>query len=100
MQHPVPFFSGLLARCAVDDDQRGRRAFFNAATRLCRIPASEAAAERLFSVLLWLFDKTRASSHFDLVRAELIIRMWGIYHVYTEPRQMGRIWPGFPGWEV
>jgi hypothetical protein len=92
-QHPVPFFSGQLARCSLGDEQQGRRAFFNAAARLCRMPASEAAAERLFSVLSWLFDKTRASSRFELVRAELITRMWRIYHMSA-----GQVWPGFPGW--
>jgi hypothetical protein len=49
---------------------------------LTQMPASEAAAERLFSVFDCVFKKNRMAAHLDLLNATLTIRprMWQIYH--------------------
>jgi hypothetical protein len=44
------------------------------------MPASEAAAERLFSVFDWVFKKNRMRAQTNLLDATLMIRMWQIYH--------------------
>jgi hypothetical protein len=54
--------------------------FASAAEVLTLLPASEAAAERLFSLFLCLFQERRLRSDVDLVEAEMIIRMWLVYH--------------------
>jgi hypothetical protein len=47
---------------------------------LTQLPASEAAAERLFSVFVALFNDRRLRANRDIVEAEMIIRMWQIYY--------------------
>ena len=54
------------------------------ATVITQLPASEAAAERLFSIFQCLFDSRRLSSGIDLIEADMIIRMWQVYH----PREL------------
>jgi hypothetical protein len=46
---------------------------------MTQLPASE-AAERLFSIFEWLFDSRRLSANLDLIEAEMIIKMWQVYH--------------------
>jgi hypothetical protein len=46
---------------------------------LTQLPASEAAAERLFSVFVALFNDRRLRANRDIVEAEILIRMWQIY---------------------
>jgi hypothetical protein len=53
--------------------------FASVAEVLTQLPASEAAAERLFSIFVALFDDRRLRANIDLVEAEMIIRMWPIY---------------------
>jgi hypothetical protein len=54
--------------------------FASVAELLTQLPASEAAAERLFSIFVCLFNERRLWSDVDLVEAEMIIRMWMVYH--------------------
>jgi hypothetical protein len=54
--------------------------FVRIASLLTQMPASEAAAERLFSVFDCVFKKNRMSSHIELLDATLMIREWQIYH--------------------
>jgi hypothetical protein len=60
----------------------GSAQFVFAATSeiLTQLPASEAAAERLFSVFEYLFNKQRMSAGTDLIHAEMMIRMLQLYH--------------------
>jgi hypothetical protein len=51
---------------------------------ITQMPASEAAAERLFSVLQYAFKRNRASALLDILDATLAIRMWQIYHAPDE----------------
>ena len=53
--------------------------FASVAEVLTQLPATEAAAERLFSIFVWLFNERRLRSDIDLVEAEMIIRMWQVY---------------------
>ena len=54
--------------------------FASVAEVLTQLPASEAAAERLFSVFVALFNDRRLRANRDIVEAEMIIRMWQIYY--------------------
>ena len=47
---------------------------------LTQLPASEAAAERLFSIFVCLCNDRRLAAEIDLIEAEMIIRMWMVYH--------------------
>jgi hypothetical protein len=49
--------------------------FASVAESLTHLPASEAAAERLFSIFVCLCNERRLQSDVDLVEAEMIIRM-------------------------
>jgi hypothetical protein len=46
---------------------------------LTQVPATEAAAERLISVFECLFRKNRMAAQIELIRSEMLIRMWQIY---------------------
>jgi hypothetical protein len=49
-----------------------------------QMPASEAGAERLFSLLQYAFKKNRGNALRDILDATLAIRMWQIYHAPDE----------------
>ena len=51
----------------------------HAALVLLSVPCHEAAAERLFSTLEWLFDPRRRRASPGLLRNEMIVRMWQVY---------------------
>jgi hypothetical protein len=72
-------------------DATWRRNFVNLAQLITELPASEAIAERFFSVLTAVFAARREGSAMDLIQGSMI-RMWEIYHreefdfVTTAPR--------------
>jgi hypothetical protein len=51
---------------------------------ITQMPASEAAAERLFSILQCAFNKDRVSALLDILDATLAIRMWQVHHAPEE----------------
>jgi hypothetical protein len=79
---------GWGTRRAMAEDEP-HRIFCSVAEILTQFPASEAAAERLISVFEYLFNKQRMGSGTDLIDAEMMIRMWQIYHPqeYNLPSQ-------------
>jgi hypothetical protein len=54
--------------------------FREIAMTITQMPATKAAAERLFSILQCAFKTDRASALLDILEAPLAIRMWQVYH--------------------
>jgi hypothetical protein len=58
--------------------------FREIAMSITQMPASEAAAQRLFSILQYAFRKDRVDALLEILDTTLAIRMWRIYHAQDE----------------
>jgi hypothetical protein len=61
-------------------DETWLPSFVSLAQLITELPASEAIAERFFSVLTAVFDTRRKCSGIDLMQGSMMIRMWQTYH--------------------